>query len=168
MHQVLDAGAFDGASRRSTGHPLRVRRPRRAHSMLMVRGSRPAKGERAMTFWNIIWFIAITYALVAYLMLLFNIIADLFHDREVSGWAKAGWMIALIFLPFLTALVYLGVRGRDMSERQYQRAQEMRQAQYATSGVTSPTEEISKAKSMLDAGVLDRAEYDALKLKALA
>jgi hypothetical protein len=122
-----------------------------------------------MTFWNIIWFIVITYAFVAYLMLLFNIIADLFRDREVSGWAKAGWMIALIFVPFLTALVYLGVRGRDMSERQYERAQEIRQAQYARSGVApSPTEEISKAKSMLDAGVLDRAEYDALKLKALA
>jgi hypothetical protein len=122
-----------------------------------------------MTFWNIIWFIVITYAFVAYLMLLFNIIADLFRDREVSGWAKAGWMIALIFVPFLTALVYLGVRGRDMSERQYERAQEIRQAQYARSGVgPSPTEEISKAKSMLDAGVLDRAEYDALKLKALA
>jgi hypothetical protein len=121
-----------------------------------------------MTFWNVIWFIAITYALVAYLMLLFNIIADLFRDREVSGWAKAAWMIALIFVPFLTALVYLGVRGRDMSERQYQRAEEMRRAEYARSGVTSPTDEISKAKSMLDAGVLDRAEYDALKLKALA
>jgi hypothetical protein len=136
--------------------------------MLMVRGSQPAKGERAMTFWNIIWFIVITYAFVAYLMLLFNIITDLFRDRAVSGWAKAGWMIALIFVPFLTALVYLGVRGRDMSERQYERAQEMRQAQYARSGAPSPTVEISKAKSMLDAGVLDRAEYDALKLKALA
>jgi hypothetical protein len=136
--------------------------------MLMARGSEPAEGERAMTFWNIIWFIAISYALVAYLMLLFHIIADLFHDREASGWAKAGWLIALVFVPFVTALVYLGVRGKDMSERQYARTQEMRQAQYGTSGATSPTEEISKAKSMLDAGVLDRAEYDALKLKALA
>jgi hypothetical protein len=122
-----------------------------------------------MTFWNIIWFIVISYAFVAYLMLLFNIIGDLFRDREVSGWAKAGWMIALVFVPFLTALVYLGVRGSDMANRQYERAQEMRQAQYARSGAgTSPTEEISNAKSMLDAGVLDRAEYDALKLKALA
>jgi hypothetical protein len=137
--------------------------------MLTVRVPDPHEGERAMTFWNIIWFIVITYAFVAYLMLLFNIITDLFRDREVSGWAKAGWMIALIFLPFLTALVYLGVRGKGMSERHYERAQAMREAQYARLGVgTSPADEISKAKSMLDAGVLDRAEYDALKLKALA
>ena len=121
-----------------------------------------------MTFWNIIWFIVITYAFVAYLMLLFHVIADLFGDRELSGWTKAAWMFALIFLPFLTALIYLGVRGPGMSERQYERAQ-VRQAQYAGSGAgTSPAEEISKAKSMLDSGVLDKAEYDALKLKALA
>lgn len=122
-----------------------------------------------MTFWNIIWFIVISYAFIAYLMLLFSIISDLFRDRDTSGWAKAAWMIALIFVPFLTALVYLGVRGRDMSARQYERAQASQQAQYARSGAgPSPTEEIAKAKSMLDAGVLDRAEYDALKLKALA
>jgi hypothetical protein len=120
-----------------------------------------------MTFLQIIWFIVISYALIAYLMLLFNIVSDLFHDRGLSGWAKAGWMIALIFVPFLTALVYLGVRGSDMSERRYERVQENRQVQYAA-GTASPTDEISKAKSMLDAGVLDKAEYDAIKLKILA
>ena len=120
-----------------------------------------------MTFLNIIWFIVISYALIAYLILLFTILTDLFHDRGLSGWGKAGWMIALVFLPFLTALVYLGVRGSDMSERRFERAEASRREQYAA-GTASPTDEISKAKSMLDAGVLDKAEYDAIKLKVLA
>jgi len=53
-----------------------------------------------------------------YLMILFHIIGDLFRDRELSGWWKALWMIALIVFPFLTALIYLIARGRGMAERQ--------------------------------------------------
>jgi hypothetical protein len=125
----------------------------------------------AMTFWNVVWFIVISFVFVAYLMILFNIVGDLFRDHELSGWAKAVWMVALIFFPILTAVVYLVARGDGMSSRDYPeaRAAESQQAQYGRSvAVTSPTEEISRARSMLDAGVLDKAEYDAIKLKVLA
>ena len=125
----------------------------------------------AMTFWDVVWLIVISFVFVAYLMILFNIVRDLFRDHELSGWAKAVWMVALIFFPILTAVVYLVARGDGMSTRDYPeaRAAERQQAQYGRSvGVTSPTEEISRARSMLDAGVLDKAEYDAIKLKALA
>jgi hypothetical protein len=80
-------------------------------------------------------------------------------------------MVALIFFPILTAVVYLVARGDGMSSREYPevRDAERQQAQYGRSvAVTSPTEEISRARSMLDSGVLDKAEYDAIKLKALA
>ena len=76
-------------------------------------------------FWLLIW----SFFIVFYLMILFHIIGDLFRDKELSGWWKALWIIALIFVPFLSALIYLMVRGKGMAERQ---AGEMQKAQAAT------------------------------------
>ena len=56
-----------------------------------------------MSFWDIVWFIVISFAFIAYLMVMFAIITDLFRDRETSGVAKALWIVFLIFVPFLTA-----------------------------------------------------------------
>ena len=76
-------------------------------------------------FWLLIW----SFVFVFYLMILFQIIGDLFRDKELSGWLKALWIVALILVPFLTALIYLIARGRGMAERQ---AGQVQQAQAAT------------------------------------
>ena len=68
-----------------------------------------------MSFWDVVWFIFISFAFVAYLMVMFSILTDLFRDPDTSGWAKAVWVIALIFLPLLTSLVYLIARGGSPS-----------------------------------------------------
>lgn len=60
----------------------------------------------------------IIFAFVAYLIVLFQIVADLFRDREQSGALKAIWIIALIVFPLVTSVVYLIVRGKGMAERQ--------------------------------------------------
>ena len=70
-----------------------------------------------MSFWDIVWFIFITWVFVAYLMVMFSIISDIFRDRELSGVWKAVWVVALVFLPFITAVVYLISRGGSMAER---------------------------------------------------
>ncbi len=80
-----------------------------------------------MSFWDIVWFIFISFAFIAYLMVLFMIITDLFRDRETSGVAKAIWIVALIFLPLLTSLVYLIARGPGMAERSEEQAKAAKQ-----------------------------------------
>ncbi|WP_201025165.1 PLDc N-terminal domain-containing protein, partial [Desulfitobacterium hafniense] len=70
-----------------------------------------------MSFWDVVWFIIISFAFVAYLMVLFSILGDLFRDRGTSGWVKAIWVVALIFFPFLAALIYLIAKGGGMAER---------------------------------------------------
>ena len=70
-----------------------------------------------MSFWDIVWFLFIGFAFAAYLMVLFKIIEDLFRDPDVSGGAKAAWVFALIFLPFVTSLAYLVSRGTGMAHR---------------------------------------------------
>ncbi len=124
-----------------------------------------------MSFWDIIWFIIVTFAFVAYLMVLFSILSDLFRDRDTGGFEKAVWVIALIFLPFFTALIYLIVRGHGMAERNVKAATDMQQAQDAyirdVAGST-PADQIHKAKALLDSGAISQSEYDAIKAKALS
>ena len=124
-----------------------------------------------MSFWDIVWFIFITWAFVAYLMVMFHIIGDIFRDRELSGVAKTLWCLTLVFFPFITALVYIGTRGRGMAERSARAAAAQRQQQDAyirdVAGRTTPTDQITQARALLDSGAISLAEYDALKAKAL-
>jgi len=125
-----------------------------------------------MSFWDIIWFIIVSFVFIAYLMVMFNILGDIFRDRNLSGGLKALWVIFLIFLPFVTAMVYLIARGGGMAERQAVSMARRREAQDAyiqsVAGGKSASAEIAQAKSLLDAGTIDQSEYDTLKARALA
>lgn len=124
------------------------------------------------SFGDIIWWFLWVFFFMAYLFALFAVIGDLFRDHKLNGWWKALWIIFLIFVPFLTLLVYLIARGRGMAERSAKEASQLQQAQndYIKSvagSAPSAADEIAKAKSLLDAGTITQAEYDALKAKAL-
>jgi len=125
-----------------------------------------------MSFWDILWFIIITYAFFAYLMMLFWVVRDIFRDHDLSGFTKALWLIALLFVPFLSLLVYLIVRGKGMAERSAasHEAAQREQETYIknVAGGTSPADQIAKARAMLDDGTISQTEYDTLKAKALA
>lgn len=120
--------------------------------------------------WDAIWWFLTIFVFIAYLMALFSIITDLFRDRELSGWAKAIWFIFLIFLPFLTALVYLIARGSGMAERANQEAKAAKTAtdEYIRSVANSPVDDIAAAKQLLDSGAISAAEFEQLKASALS
>jgi ABC-type multidrug transport system fused ATPase/permease subunit len=121
--------------------------------------------------WNVIWLIFVAFAFVSYLFALFAVIGDLFRDHKLNGWWKALWVLFLVFLPFVTVLVYLIARGRGMAERgakAAQTAQDQTDAYIRSVAATSPTDEISRAKGLLDSGAISQAEFEALKAKALA
>jgi ABC-type multidrug transport system fused ATPase/permease subunit len=121
-------------------------------------------------FWSVLWF----FFLFIWIMVLFHVLTDLFRDHSVSGVQKTLWVLFLVFLPFLAVFIYLIVRGKGMGERaaaQQQRAQQQFEGyvrNVAATGETTPTEQIARAKELLDAGAIDRSEFDRLKAKALA
>lgn len=123
-----------------------------------------------MSFWDFIVYLFWFYVFFAYLMVLFKIIVDIFRDHTLNGWLKAVWLIFLLFVPILAALVYLIARGRGMTERSLADMQAARAEtdQYIRSvASTSPTEEIAKAKTLLDSGAINQAEFNNLKNRAM-
>lgn len=122
-------------------------------------------------FWDFMWLLFTTFVLVAYLIVLFQIIVDLFRDRNLGGFSKALWFIFLIFMPFLTALIYVIARGRGMSERQLASLQQARSetdAYIRNVAGKSPADQIADAKALLDNGTISADEFARLKAKALA
>ncbi len=118
-------------------------------------------------FWWTIWF----FAFIAYLWAVIAIITDIFRDGSLKGWAKAIWMIFLIFVPFLTALVYLIARGNGMEARASRAsasAQAAAEDYIRTVAGSTPSDDIAKAKALLDSGAITAEEYASLKAKALA
>ena len=123
-------------------------------------------------FWSVLWF----FFLFIWIVVLFHILTDLFRDSTLSGGAKTLWVLFLVFLPFLAVFVYVISRGKGMAERsaaRQQQAQEqfegyVRSVATTDDGSGTPADQIARAKELLDAGTIDRAEFDRLKAKALA
>ncbi len=123
------------------------------------------------SFWEFLWLILSTFFLLTYLLVLFHIIVDLFRDRSLGGFAKALWIIALIFVPMLTALVYIIARGSGMASRQVAEAERMRsEADDYIRNVarSSPADQIARARALLQEGTITESEFATLKAKALA
>lgn len=121
-------------------------------------------------FWDLMWLMISFFFFVAYLLIMFQIVADLFRDSELGGVAKALWLLALVFLPVATALVYVITRGRGMAERQLASAKRAKSEadEYIRSvAAKSPAEQIGDAKGLLDKGVITADEFARLKAKAL-
>ena len=126
-------------------------------------------------FLDVLWTMIIFFCWVAWIWLLIMVFSDLFR-RDVSGWAKAAWVVFLIILPFLGVLIYLIAEGKGMTERRVQEMQAS-QAQFDTYVRSVATEsgggggsahEIEKAKALLDSGAITQPEFEQLKAKALA
>jgi ABC-type multidrug transport system fused ATPase/permease subunit len=120
-------------------------------------------------FWSVLWF----FFLFLWIMVLVYVFGDLFRDHSLSGGAKTLWVLFLIFLPFLAVFVYLIARGQGMAERSAARQQQAQQqfegyVRNVASSDASPTDQIARAKELLDAGTIDQAEFDRLKAKALS
>jgi len=120
-------------------------------------------------FWTMMWF----FLWIVWIFFLIRIMIDVLRSRDIGGWAKAGWTVFIIVLPFLGALVYLIARGKGMAERDMGAAvaadQEQRSYIQSAAG-TSPSvaEEVNKLVTLRDQGVLTDQEFAAQKAKVLA
>jgi len=126
----------------------------------------------AFSLADAIWVVIVSFFFIMYLMMLFSVIIDLFRDRELSGVMKAIWIIALLFFPLLSLLVYLIARGKGMAERSVKEQVEQKEQFDAyvksVSGSGGAAAELEKASALLDSGKISQAEFDTLKAKILS
>jgi predicted PurR-regulated permease PerM len=124
-------------------------------------------------FLDVFWTILIFFVWVAWFMLLFRVIGDVFRRHDIGGFSKVLWLIFVIIVPFLGVFIYLIVESSGMTKRDLERAQEQQQRfdDYVRTTASSgggAASELEKAKSLLDSGAISQSEYDTLKAKALA
>ena len=121
-------------------------------------------------FWTMLWF----FLFFAWIWLLISVFSDIFRSADLSGWAKALWILFVVVLPYLGVLVYLIARGGKMQERA---AEAMAQREEATrkyiqeaagsAGTVSRADEIAKLAQLRDQGHLTDEEFQAQKSKLL-
>jgi hypothetical protein len=126
----------------------------------------------AMDLGDFLWSLLVIYFIFFYFMILFRVIGDIFADKESSGWAKTGWLIFLVVVPFLSLFIYLIVNGKEMTQRAMDQAVAADQAQQAyirqVAGSDDSTAQIARAHELLTSGAISEQEFSALKAKALA
>jgi putative oligomerization/nucleic acid binding protein/phospholipase D-like protein len=122
-------------------------------------------------FLDVFWTMLVFFGWVIWFWLLITVFADLFRRHDISGWGKAGWTLFVIVLPFLGVLVYLIAQGQHMAER---KAADVKASQAAfddyvrdVAAKEGPSDQIAKAKQLLDSGAIDASEFERLKAKAL-
>ncbi|TJZ42220.1 SHOCT domain-containing protein [Streptomyces piniterrae] len=119
-------------------------------------------------FWTVMWI----FLWVMWLMVLFRVIADVFRDRKLSGWAKFGWLLFVLLIPFLGVLVYVIARGKGMGEREIQHARHQQEAFDAyvreAAGKPGGADELAKLSELKAKGDLSEAEFERAKEKILS
>ena len=118
-------------------------------------------------FWSMLWF----FLFFIWIWLLIIVFSDIFRSHDLKGVAKALWIIFIILVPYLGVFVYLIARGHKMQEHAVEaaQAQDTAMRQYVQSvAPVSPADELAKLADLKAKGVIDDAEYERLKAKALA
>jgi hypothetical protein len=110
------------------------------------------------TFGELLWGMLVLFFWVMAIWIFITIFADIFRRNDLSGGAKAGWILLLFLVPFLGALIYVIVRPK-MTEQE-------REAQRGIQGY-SAADEVAKLAKLRDDGQLTADEYSEMKRRAL-
>jgi hypothetical protein len=124
-------------------------------------------------FLDILWTTLVVFAWVIFIWIAITVLIDVFRRHDISGWAKAGWVILIVVLPWIGVLIYLIVNHDGMNERRMKETQAA-QSQFddyvrtAAGSGGGAASEISRAKALLDDGTITAAEFEVIKTRALA
>lgn len=124
-------------------------------------------------FWTMLWF----FLWIMWLFLLFKVITDIFRDHELNGWAKAGWLVLCILLPYLGVLIYVIARGKSMTQRDLKQARESeaafqsyirKAAGTSGDGKAGSVDELARLAELKDKGAITDEEFEKAKAKVLS
>lgn len=120
--------------------------------------------------WHFLVFALELFVLFAFLIVLFQIVGDLFSDHSLGGFAKAIWVIVLVIFPIIGSIIYLIARGKGMTKRrlaQVEAAQAQTETYIRTAARKGSATELAAAKHLLDSGTISQAEFDKIKAEVV-
>ena len=117
------------------------------------------------SFGSVLWAMVVFFFWVAAIWLFIALFADIFRRDDLSGWAKAGWIILMFVVPFLGALIYIVARPK-MTEQDKRIIEEQQEIQRRITGY-SPADEVEKLAKLRDSGEITAEEYEDAKRKAM-
>ena len=118
------------------------------------------------TFSNFLADVFSIFIFVLWFWLLITVFGDLFRRRDVSGWGKTFWVIALIIFPYLGVFIYLISQHRGMAERQNERAQQARDQLRQVAGF-SAADELEKLERLKNSNTISNDEYERLRARVV-
>ena len=118
------------------------------------------------TFSNFLADVLSIFIFVLWFLLLITIFGDLFRRHDISGWAKAIWVIVLIVFSYIGIFIYLITQHRGMAERQSQRVQQAREDMRHFVGY-SVADELEKLQRLKNSNVISNEEYERLRARAV-
>ena len=123
-------------------------------------------------FLDVLWTMLIFFIWIAWFMILFRVLIDIFRRHDIGGGSKVLWIVLVILVPFLGVFIYIVTQSHHMAERDMKQAQAS-QAQFddyvkTVAGSGGTAAEIEKANALLSSGAITQAEFDEIKRKALA
>jgi hypothetical protein len=131
----------------------------------------PTKGDTSVlatewSFGSVIWTMLVFFFWIMAIWIFIAVFGDIFRRNDISGWAKAGWILLIFVIPFLGALIYLGVRPKmtDQDREMMMKAQEQ---QRRLEGY-SAADEVAKLTKLRDSGAITAEEFEEQKRRAMA
>ena len=132
--------------------------------------------------------------LFLWIWLAVTVVMDVFRSHDLTGWAKAGWLVLIVLLPLLGVLIYVIARNDKMkahqvsderqqevamiaevedlknrgilTDEQYQRVRTQRKL--SKDAPPSPDDDIAELETLKEGGLLSDEEFQRAKAKAMA
>ncbi|MFD5946017.1 SHOCT domain-containing protein [Streptomyces collinus] len=114
---------------------------------------------------SVFWSMLLFFLWIMWFVLLFRVVVDIFRDDDMSGWAKAGWLVLTVLLPFLGVFVYVIARGKNMGRREIAQARAQQEEfntyirETAAGGRTSSVDELAKLSEIRSRGDITDEEF---------
>ena len=122
---------------------------------------------------NLFWTMLLFFGFVVWIWLLIVVFGDIFRSHDMGGFAKALWVLLVIFLPLIGVLIYLITRGGKMQERAAQNPRQQQQefdtyVQEVAGSEANPADQLTRLAQLRDEGVITEQEFQAQKAKVMA
>ncbi len=121
---------------------------------------------------SIFWTMLLFFGFFIWIWLLIVVFGDIFRSHDMGGFAKALWILFVIFIPLIGVLIYLIAHGGKMHQRAERDVEEQQQdfdnyVKNVANTTGTSADQLATLAQLRDQGVITDEEFQDQKAKAL-